>query len=210
MAIDHTLLKSRLDGLEFRFAPDHSGGYAFDTSSASPKCARPNTLNDVRLQWLGLAFHSERRLLLHIEDTAYQFIRVVRNEDVAPMRRVDQPAGGIDCIAHGSEFALRANRAQQNLPTVNPHFQADGKRPYAFLECFLHLERGTYGTFCIVFACGFCSPERHDRVTDVFINMTAIFLDNAVCPYPETVDKVRHIFRVPVFGERSKAGDIRK
>ena len=164
----------------------------------------------ISLQRLRLAFHRDRRLFLHIEDAAHEFIGIVGNEDIAPIRRVDQTAGGVDGIAHGREFALGADRAQEDLPAIDPHFETNGKRSHAFPECFLHFERGTNRAFGIVFAGGLCAPERHDRVTDVFVDMTAIFLDHAVGPDPEMVDQVCHVLRVPVFGESGKAGDIRK
>src|SRR5688500_6800805 len=74
MAIGHTLPKSRLYGLKFRFAADHSCCSAFDPSSADSKSARPHTMDKVCSQRLGLAFHYQRRLLLHIEHTTHQLI----------------------------------------------------------------------------------------------------------------------------------------
>jgi hypothetical protein len=204
------LLQRGLYDLEFRFAPHHACADTFDAPPPHSKGARANALDKVGLQRFRLAFHAHRRLFLHIEDAAHQFIGVVRDEDVTPICRVDQTAGGIDGIAHRCEFALGADRAQEDLPTIHADFEMNGERSHTFPERFLHPERGTNRTFGIVFPGSLRSPKRHNRVANMFVDIAAIFLDDAVGPDPEMVDEVRHILRVPVFGESGEAGDIRK
>src|SRR5688572_29768132 len=90
-AMHQALLERGLYELEFRLAPHHARGHTLDSPSAHTKGTRPYALDEIGLQRLGLAFHGYRRLLLYIKDAPHKLIRVVRNENVTPIRRVDQP-----------------------------------------------------------------------------------------------------------------------
>src|SRR5258706_8133825 len=111
-AIENALLECRLNDLEFRFAPDHSGGYTFDTSSPQPKRPRPHSLNHIRLQRLTFPFDGNRCLDLHIEHATHELIRIMRNQNLICLRRFHKTTRRIDCISHGGKFAMRAHSAQ--------------------------------------------------------------------------------------------------
>ena len=44
----------------------------------------------------------------------------------------------------------------------------------------------------------------------MLIDLAAVFLDNLIEPRPKLIDDIRHIFRVFVFGESGKTGNIGK
>ena len=195
--------------LQLGRAADHGRLDAFDAAGGGPESAGLAP-DQVDAQRLGLALDLEWRQRLDIEQAAHVAVGVVGDQDAADGRRVLEPAGDIDGIAHGRELSRGADVADQDWAGVdaNAHRQRRAVLLAETGQRLLHGECGAQGLFGIILAVYVRPPQRHHRIADVLVNDAAPRSDLVIQHLPKRVHQLCDVLVVEGFAERGEAGDI--
>ena len=192
-------------------AADHGHLDALDAAGGGPEGAGLGALHQVDAQRLGLALDLERRQRLDIEQAAHVAVGVVGDQDAADGRRVLQPAGDIDGIAHGRELRRGADVADQHRAGVDAdaHRQRHVVLPAESGQRGLQRQGGAAGLVrghprapCVR------APEGHHGIADVFVDDAAARGDLAVERLPEGIHQLGDLLVVEGLAERGEAGDV--
>ena len=187
---------------------DHPRLDTFNTARGHAKRAGLRSAHHVHADRLLLALHRRRIELLDVEHAADVAVGVVRDEHAAERREALHPARHVHRVAHRSELSARANRAEVCRSRVDPDPHREPVDGAAAHHLFLHRQTGANGALRIVLLRRAHPPNRHDRVTDVLVDASAVIGDDRVEAGPQLVHHAGHGLGIQSRRHRREAAHV--
>ena len=167
---------------------------------------------DERLDGLLATLHGDQAERLVAHTSGRGRVRGGADHHLAGLGSGLQAAGRVHHVAHCRVVAPGSERADEHLTGVHPnaHLELEARLGPHLHEVLLHAQRSPHRALGVVLVRDRCAEQRHQRIADHLVDLSAERGDVVRQPREAPIDEVLHLLRVGGLGEARVAHEVRE